>query len=315
MDIDLRDLELVAALEEHGTLTAVATHLFVSQPALSQRLMRLEERLGASLFDRRGRALVPTAAGRRMFVSARKTLEELRAAQLEVRELASGRRTPLRLSTQCATNYEWLPDALRQFRDVVPGGDVMVVNLDDTETVSALLHEEIDVALVTKLDPQMDQVRLQRLFDDELIAVASRHHPWHQKDYVEGGDFDGIHLVLFESYDQSRSPVVPLPLPPGAHPGRLTTMSSSAELLIEMVAGGEAVTVLPNWVAAPYLASGDYVGVQVGSAPQARTWYCATRHGSTSEPLQAFTQVLLDRFAGGSTRPVPRPRPAVAPAG
>src|SRR6476659_1808805 len=83
MDVDVRDLELLEAIDRHETLTAAADQLYVSQPALSQRLVRLEQRLGTPLFER-GRRLVPTDAGRRMLRAARVTLVELRTAVREV---------------------------------------------------------------------------------------------------------------------------------------------------------------------------------------------------------------------------------------
>ena len=84
MDVDVRDLELLEALDQHQTLTAAADHLYVSQPALSQRLLRLEQRLGAPLFERRGRRLVANPAGARMLRAARVALYELRDAVREV---------------------------------------------------------------------------------------------------------------------------------------------------------------------------------------------------------------------------------------
>ena len=82
MDIDVRDLELLEAIDRHQTLTAAADQLYVSQPALSQRLVKLEQRLGTPLFER-GRRLVATEAGRRTLRAAQVTLAELRNAVRE----------------------------------------------------------------------------------------------------------------------------------------------------------------------------------------------------------------------------------------
>jgi LysR family transcriptional regulator for metE and metH len=126
MDVDIRDLELLEALGEHATLTAAARHLYVSQPALSQRLLRLEERLATPLFERRGRQLVANAAGRRMLQAAQTTLRELRAARLDLHELADGRRRPLRLASQCSTNYEWITDVVRPLHQRLPRTELRI---------------------------------------------------------------------------------------------------------------------------------------------------------------------------------------------
>src|SRR5688500_4696008 len=107
MDVALRDLELLDALGEVETLTAAAERLHVSQPALSQRLTKLEGRLGTPLFDRRGRRLVLNAAGRRMLVAARHVLAELDAAGRDLRDLSDRSRSLLRLTAQCSTTFQW----------------------------------------------------------------------------------------------------------------------------------------------------------------------------------------------------------------
>src|SRR5262245_34365146 len=109
MDVDLRDLELLDALGDTDTLTAAAKRLYVSQPALSQRLTKMEHRLGTPLFDRAGRRLVLNAAGRRMVVASRHVLAELRAAQRDLRDLRQGRDHRVRVVSQCRTTFKWLP--------------------------------------------------------------------------------------------------------------------------------------------------------------------------------------------------------------
>lgn len=297
MDLDTRDLDLLEALERTGTLTAAAAELFVSQPALSQRLGRLEEHLGAALFERRGRRLVPTRAGRRMQQAARSVLTELRTAEQDLRELVDGLRRPLRLTSQCTMNYEWLAPLLHAFRERRPDTEVRIEAVSDHETIAALLEERIDLALVTKLEREMVQVRLQRLFDDEMVAVVAATHPWAARRHLEAADFADSHLVLYDTYDQQRADPVPLPIPPGARPARLTTLPFVTDLLMEMVTSGDAVTVMPTWIAEPYLRSHDLVTVQVGAQPQLRTWYCATRHCDQSESTQAFVDLLERHFA------------------
>jgi LysR family transcriptional regulator for metE and metH len=294
MDVDVRDLELLDALGRHETLTAAAQHLYVSQPALSQRLIRLEQRLATPLFERRGRRLVATEAGRRMLRAAHVALGELRAAQGDLRELSSNRRQPVRIATQCATTYEWLPDVLRTLREREPGAEVRIESLVHDELISALLDERIDVALINKLERQADRVRLQHVFDDELRAVVPSSHRWADLTHVTAHDFDDVHLMLCDSYDQSRVPPVQLPVPVGARPRRLTTLPLSTDVMIEIVASGDDVaTILPSWIISSYLPTRDLASVQVGETPQARTWYCATRHGPQPDNVEAFVSVLV----------------------
>ncbi|RSS82318.1 LysR family transcriptional regulator, partial [Streptomyces sp. WAC06614] len=279
MDMDLRDLELLDATAEAGSLTAAAERLYVSQPALSQRLTRLEDRLGMPLFERRGRRLVPNAAGRRMLIAARHVLHELESATRDLREMREGRERRVRFAAQCSTTFPWLPPVLRSFRERVPDVEVRIETVPDDAPVPALLADRVDVALVTTPDQQMDRVELLPLFEDEMVAVVPAGHPWTTRPHVTARDFEGAHLVLYDVYDQNRIPSIPLPVPLRARPARITTMPLVTDLVIEMVAGGQGVTVLPHWVAAPYTASHGLATVRIGARPLIRTWYCATRPG------------------------------------
>jgi LysR family transcriptional regulator for metE and metH len=306
MDVDLRDLELLHATAEAGSLTAAAERLYVSQPALSQRLTRLEDRLGMRLFDRQGRRLVPNAAGRRMLVAAHRILGELESASRDLKELARGRHQRVRFTAQCSTTFQWLPPVLRAYRARVPDADVRIATVPDDEPIPALLADLVDVALVTKPDRQMDRVTLTPLFEDEMVAVVPDGHPWVSRPHLTARDFDGVELILYDVYDQTRIPSVPLPIPARSRPARITTMPVVTDLVVEMVAGGQGVTVLPNWVAAPYVASHGLALVRIGARPQTRTWYCATRPGPRPPHLDAFVAELTAHLTA------PREDPAAA---
>ncbi|MFD0373913.1 LysR family transcriptional regulator [Streptomyces sp. NPDC127112] len=296
MDVDLRDLELLEATAAAGSLTAAAEKLYVSQPALSQRLTRMEDRLGMRLFDRQGRRLVPNAAGRRMLVAADRVLGELESATRDLREIREGSDRRVRFTAQCSTTFPWLPPVLRAFRAREPGIDVRIATVADDAPIPALLADQVDVALVTKPDVQMDRVTLTRLFDDEMVAVVPAGHPWASRAHLTARDFDGADLVLYDFYDQKRIPSIPLPIPVGARPGRITTMPVVTDLVVEMVAGGQGVSVLPNWVAAPYTASHGLALVRIGARPLTRTWFCATRPGPRPSHLDAFVEELAARL-------------------
>jgi LysR family transcriptional regulator, regulator for metE and metH len=302
MDLALRDLELLDALADAQTLTAAAKSLYVSQPALSQRLTKMEDKLGVRLFDREGRRLVVNPAGRRMLVASRLVLAELRSAERDVRDIRDGANRRVRFTSQCSTTFQWLPPVLKRFREQQPNIEIRIETVPSDDPIGALVDDRVDVALVTKLDRQIDRVLLTPLFDDEMVAVVAGPHPWAARRYVTARDFDDAHLILYDVYDQTRIPSTPLPVPHGARPARITTMPVITDLLIEMVAGGEGVTVLPNWVAAPYTTSHDVEIVHLGAKPLIRTWYCATRPGPRLPHIDAFVQELTRELEAPTRR-------------
>ena len=262
----------------------------------------MEDKLGVRLFDREGRRLVVNPAGRRMLVASRLVLAELRSAERDVRDIRDGANGRVRFTSQCSTTFQWLPPVLKRFREQQPNIEIRIETVPGDDPIGALVDDRVDVALVTKLDRQMDRVLLTPLFDDEMVAVVAGPHPWAARRYVTARDFDDAHLILYDVYDQTRIPSTPLPVPHGARPARITTMPVITDLLIEMVAGGAGVTVLPNWVAAPYTTSHDVEIVHLGAKPLIRTWYCATRPGPRLPHIDAFVQELTRELEAPTRR-------------
>jgi LysR family transcriptional regulator for metE and metH len=303
MDVDTRSLELLEALATDGTLTAAARRMHVSQPALSQRLTGLEARLGIQLFERQGRRLEPTRAGQRMLHATTAVLTELRAAGRDLEDLRSGRDGTVRFTTQCSTNYQWLPPIIHAYRDRCPGVEIRIVSVPGDEPIPALLADRVDVALVVKADRRSDGVVLHRLFDDEMVAVVPVSHAWAKRRFVDAADFDGVHLIVFDSYDQARIPALPLPLPPGSRPARVTSMPVVTELVIEMVAAGQGVGLLPSWVAGPYLSSHNLASISLTQRPDHRTWSCATRRGDQPAHITALVDLIRAHFTSPYAAP------------
>ena len=247
MDIDIRQLQLLEALGEGQSLTSAAERLFVSQSALSQRLLGMERYLGQELFDRNGRALTPNRAGRRMIMAARSVMSELRSAQHDVQRMQESSPPVLRLASQCSANFQWLPSVMADYMKRCPEAEVRIESAHSEKPIPALLEDRIDVAIFTKPDARMEELEICELFQDEMVAVVAHDHPWAGRKYINATDFKDVHLIIHDAYDPARFPAVPLPIPEGARPRKVTPMPLVTELIAQLVATGDAVAVLPDW--------------------------------------------------------------------
>ena len=88
----MRQLEAFAATMRTGSFTAGAAALGIGQPAISQAVRRLEDRVGVVLFERTGRSVTPTAAAAALLPAAEAALDALGAAQHTAAALAEGER-------------------------------------------------------------------------------------------------------------------------------------------------------------------------------------------------------------------------------
>lgn len=127
--MDLHFVTYFVAVVDHGGITKAAQSLYISQPSLSQAIRTLERRLGATLFDRTGRRLVLTDAGRTFDLAARRILADVERAKAKVtavRELEFGR---VDVVSYSAFSIDPMVELVRRFRANFPK---IVVRVLDT---------------------------------------------------------------------------------------------------------------------------------------------------------------------------------------
>jgi LysR family transcriptional regulator for metE and metH len=270
----MRHLRLLRAVADHGGLTRAGSALHLSQSALSHQLRDLEDALGLRLFERVGRRMVLTYAGTRLLEHSRRALDIVEGAETEVRRLASGAGTVLRLSTQCYTCYNWLPRVLGPFHRQFPGVEVRIDAAATDRPIAALLAGEIDLALV--FDGTGDaQVRMTRLFEDENIVVMAPGHPLAGKKVVEAADLADVPLYLYAAPLEETVLYRRILRPAGVRP-RQAQHIQLTEAAIELVKAGLGVSVLARWAVEPHLKAGQLVGRRLTARGYRRAWSAAT---------------------------------------
>ena len=108
-------LVVVREVEKHGSLTAAAEVLCLTQSALSHAMKKLEAQLGTSVWRRDGRHLRLTQAGQQVLAVANDVLPRLELAEERLRELAAGKRGTLRIGMECHPCYRWLMNVVAPF--------------------------------------------------------------------------------------------------------------------------------------------------------------------------------------------------------
>ena len=120
--MDWASLAAFVAVAEHGGFSAAAGQLHLTQPAVSKRIAALEQSLQARLFDRLGRQVVLTEAGRALLPRARQMLAEAEAARRALQDLGQDIGGRLSLATSHHVGLHRLPALLRHFTALHPRG-------------------------------------------------------------------------------------------------------------------------------------------------------------------------------------------------
>lgn len=291
LDLDVRDMRLVAAVAHHGTLTKAGEVLHVTQSGLSHQLADLERRLGAPVFERVGRRMVPTPVGERLRDASAQILASLTRTEDEVRSVLSEREAAIRLATECYTCYHWLPPVLVRFRERFPKVETRILAEYTRQPIPALLDGKLDLA-ITSWPPSDRRLALHPVLRDELVAVVSPAHPWAGRRHVDPGDFADQHLFLYHVAPTESTLYQEFLGPAGVSPRRLSHVPLT-EAVVELVKADLGITVLARWVVVPQLEDGSLVAVRLGKAGLGREWSAVTRRRK-DEPahLRAFVDLV-----------------------
>jgi LysR family transcriptional regulator, regulator for metE and metH len=304
MDIDIQDFQVVAAIAASGSVTRAAGELHRTQSAVSHRLRAIEERLGTALFLRLGKRMVVTAAGERVLATARRVLEDIRAAEDDVRRLSAHQAGVLRVCAQCNTGYHWLPPLVEVFRRRHPEIDVLLAVECTLRPVDALLEGKLDVAIVTQ-PVTRDHIRVRPLFEDEHAAIVAPDHPFATRAFVRPEDFASERLLLYSSSPDDSYTIQTILRPAGVMPQRISFVMLT-EAILEMVKARLGISVMQTWAIEPALRAGDVRAIPITANGIRRQWHAATLEAAGSlAHVDDFIDLLASRAMPARRRPLP----------
>ncbi len=152
---DWSDMALFLAVLDGGNLVAAAETLGLSQPTVGRRLAALEQRLGAALFARTGRRMLPTEVALSIEDSARKMDREMYAIRRSVAGAAEGLSGQVTISANEGTGSEWLVPVLATLQHKYPE---IFIDLRIEARAADLVHREADIALRMGRPTQLDLI-------------------------------------------------------------------------------------------------------------------------------------------------------------
>ncbi len=194
MNLDLiRSFLEIAA---RGSLTKAAARLRVSQSTLTRQMQTLEEMIGGSLLERGAGGVALTASGHALLETVGPALEKLDSALGEVRKLARGQSTRLRIGYIQSAAREYLNPALAALRRAHPEVKVTLQDLSPGEQIGALRRGELDIALIGQAGALIDrEFYVKRLATLPIMIALSDDHPLAARTAVSLSDLKGEHFV------------------------------------------------------------------------------------------------------------------------
>jgi DNA-binding transcriptional LysR family regulator len=184
LTLDLNLLRVFDAVMTEQNLTRAASHLAMTQPAVSNALKRLRDALGDELLIRTAHGVKPTPRAELLWPTVRRTLSELEEAVAPTSFDVSKAHATFRMAMADATAVLWLPSLVRSIESEAPGLNVRMVPLTTREPRPMLLRGDIDLAIgffpgvVAQLAGGPDTpIRHERMYSGQYVCVMRKDHP------------------------------------------------------------------------------------------------------------------------------------------
>jgi DNA-binding transcriptional LysR family regulator len=304
----LDQLRVFVAVAQRLHMTRAAEALNLTQSAVSAAIAALEARHGVRLFDRIGRGLALTEAGRAFLPEAVGVLGRAEAAARTLEDLAGLKRGAIAVAaSQTVANY-WLPSPMAAFANAHPGIALKLVGGNTAQVVQAVMEGEADVGFVEG-DIEAPRIERVRVATDRLAIYAAPDHA-SARSALSVRDLEDLAWARREIGSSTRSEFEHTLADMGVHIDHMRTALelTSNEAVLEAAAGGGLVAAVSEMAARAFVASGRLVRLRF-DLPRRHFDMVTHRERSRSPAVAAF----IDHIGSlaqtlGIHEPGPEPR-------
>ena len=242
--MELHQLRYFCAVAETGSFSRAAEQSHVSQPSLSQQIMKLEEELGARLFDRLGRSVRLTELGKTFLPRARAVLRELEAAKGDVVERKDFVGGPVTVGVIPTVGPYFLPRVLTSFSRKFPQVRFTVVEEITPVLLDRLRAGAIDVAILA-LPIRGHEFETNPLLTERLFAALPKNHRLAKRTALSLKDLRSEPFLLLRDGHCFRATAVAACDRARLHP-QVIFESGQFSSLLSLVGAGMGVSIVPE---------------------------------------------------------------------
>jgi DNA-binding transcriptional LysR family regulator len=290
----LAQLHAFVEVARSGSVSRAADSLFVTQPALTARLQRLEADLGAALFVRTHRGMRLTEAGNAFLPYAVRAIETLADGRRLVNAFERGGAGRLALGAAPAVSTYVLPALLKRFAVGHPRVEVSVRTGHSEEILELVLRGQVDLGLVRAL--RHPDIESTPLYEDELVLVVEPEHRLASRGRIELEELGNEQLILFDRTSSYTELTHALFRGAGVVPSSVMELDY-IDAAKKMVQEGFGVALLPHTAVADELAAGVLREITITDADPVRRQIVAIRRrdgGAPAGTVAVFLSTLAE---------------------
>ncbi|MCO4838029.1 MAG: LysR family transcriptional regulator [Oceanospirillaceae bacterium] len=203
--MDSLALKAFLAVAEQGSFSRAADELFLTQPAVSKRIVKLENQLNIRLFDRIGRNVSLTVAGQHLLPKAKSILEAMDDTKDELTNLSGRVGGRLRIATSHHISLHRLPSPLAKFIALYPNVELDIQFAESEVIYEGILQGRWQLGIITLNPEPHAQLEQKSIWQDTMQFVAAPQHPLSQQKTVGLSQLSSFPALLSKTNTFTRS--------------------------------------------------------------------------------------------------------------
>jgi LysR family hydrogen peroxide-inducible transcriptional activator len=239
----LTELRYIVAVAQERHFGRASARCFITQPALSLAIQKLEDELGTTIFERRKNDVALTPAGEKIVVQAQRVIEEADRIKLIAAQGKDQLVGPLRLGVIATVGPYILPDLVPLLHRRAPGMPLEIEENLTANLTAMLKHGKLD-AIILALPFDEPGIATQPLYEEEFKLVVPITHPWAHRKSVDSRALANEKVLLPHAGHCFRLQVLEA-CPELSRSDMEGMQGNSLETIRHMVASGLGITVMP----------------------------------------------------------------------
>ncbi len=273
--MELKYFRLIKTITEEGNMANSSNRLFLTQSALSHQLRDLEERLGFKVFHRTRNKWELTQEGTELYKLANKLFQSIEEGFNTIEHIKDGAKGTIKLSAECQSFFQSIPGFIQKMGVLYPEISIDL-NLGVThQTISQVLSNQIDIAIVTTL-PASEELESIEIYADEIYAVMHKEYPMSKKDFLEPNHFSEIHLLINSFPLEGVSVYEHFLKPYKINPIKISAIPFT-EISLSMIEANMGVMCVPKWQLKKFRLSNNIVFKRIGKNGLKRKHYLVVK--------------------------------------
>ena len=194
--MDLKKLDVFLTVSDLGNFTKAGEKLGYTQSGITQMMKSLEQEIGVPLFVKRHRGVTLTQEGASLLPAIRSLVSANENLNQEISFLKGAKKGTIKIGAYTSCTIHWLPEIIDKFQREYPGIVFEIIEGNESELAEWVSDHKVDIGFTSYHEHQSYQFI--PVYDDPMLAVFPKDHPWAQYDEIPLEWYEGVPFVVSE---------------------------------------------------------------------------------------------------------------------